>query len=139
MSIQVRGLAPLLQIFDMPTSLAFYVDVLGCRIVNASGPVPHCGWAHLALGDTELMLNTMYEDHDRPSEIDSDRAVAHGDTALYFGCPDVEAVHRHLLEKGLDCGPPVVTSYGMKQLSVKDPDGYNLCFQWASEIEKPNT
>lgn len=84
MSKQVRGLAPLLQIFDMPTSLAFYVDVLGCRIVHASGPVPHCGWAHLALGDTELMLNTMYEDHDRPSEIDSDRAVAHGDTALNF-------------------------------------------------------
>jgi glyoxylase I family protein len=26
--------------------------------------------------------------------------------------------------------PPKVAPYGMKQLYVKDPDGYVLCFQW---------
>lgn len=139
MPIQINGMAPLLQVFDMPTSLAFYVDILGFRIVNASGPIPHCGWAHLALGDTALMLNTMYEDHDRPSEADPQRVIAHGDTAMYFGCPDVDAVYRHLLEKGINPGPPMVTSYGMRQLYVKDPDGYNLCFQWTSELEKQDT
>jgi hypothetical protein len=25
---------------------------------------------------------------------------------------------------------PVVQRYGMKQLYVRDPDGYSLCFQW---------
>jgi hypothetical protein len=25
---------------------------------------------------------------------------------------------------------PVIRDYGMKQLSVADPNGYNLCFQW---------
>jgi hypothetical protein len=25
---------------------------------------------------------------------------------------------------------PKVAPYGMKQLYVRDPDGYNLCFQW---------
>ena len=31
-----------------------------------------------------------------------------------------------------DRGPnnPIDTSYGMKQLYLKDPDGYELCFQW---------
>ena len=26
--------------------------------------------------------------------------------------------------------PAVVRDYGMKQLGLKDPDGYGLCFQW---------
>jgi glyoxylase I family protein len=25
---------------------------------------------------------------------------------------------------------PKVAPYGMKQLYVRDPDGYGLCFQW---------
>jgi hypothetical protein len=25
--------------------------------------------------------------------------------------------------------PPVVTGYGMKQLYLKDPDGYEICLQ----------
>ena len=29
MAIEVRGMAPLLQVFDMPLSIAFYRDVLG--------------------------------------------------------------------------------------------------------------
>lgn len=37
MAIEVRGLAPLLQVFDMPTSLTFYRDVLGLRIAGTDG------------------------------------------------------------------------------------------------------
>ncbi|HUP49498.1 MAG TPA: transposase [Thermoanaerobaculia bacterium] len=32
--------------------------------------------------------------------------------------------------KGLPVEAPMVTHYGMKQLYLRDPDGYNLCFQW---------
>ena len=32
-NIDIRGLAPLLQVFDMPTSIKFYCDVLGFEIV----------------------------------------------------------------------------------------------------------
>ena len=39
--IDVRGVAPLLQVFDMPTSIAFYCDVLGCEIAASDGkPAP---------------------------------------------------------------------------------------------------
>lgn len=31
---------------------------------------------------------------------------------------------------GVDVKPPTVAPYGMKQLYVRDPDGYTLCFQW---------
>jgi len=31
MAIEIRGMAPLLQVFDMPTSIGFYRDMLGVR------------------------------------------------------------------------------------------------------------
>jgi len=36
MAIEIRGMAPLLQVFDMPTSIAFYRDVLGFDLVSTS-------------------------------------------------------------------------------------------------------
>jgi glyoxylase I family protein len=42
MAIDVRGMAPLLQVFDMPTSIKFYCDVLGFEIVETDGKTaPH--------------------------------------------------------------------------------------------------
>jgi catechol 2,3-dioxygenase-like lactoylglutathione lyase family enzyme len=58
---------------------------------------------------------------------------SHADTALYFGCPDVDAAYEHLRAKGIEARPTSIAPYGMKQLYVNDPDGYNLCFQWPSE------
>ena len=36
MPIDVRGLTPLLQVYDMPTSVRFYRDMLGFRLVSTS-------------------------------------------------------------------------------------------------------
>ena len=37
MGIEIKGLCPLIQVFDMPRSLRFYHDILGFEIVNDSG------------------------------------------------------------------------------------------------------
>jgi len=67
MGIEVRGMAPLLQVFDMPTSIAFYRDVLGFEVVTTSKPQgEHFDWALLRLKGVELMLNTSYEQDTRP-------------------------------------------------------------------------
>ena len=131
MTLKLEGLCPLLQVFDMPRSLAFYRDVLGFEVV-ASAPegTDACEWAWLRHGSAELMLNTRYESDDRPAAPDPARVAAHDDTALYIGCRDVDAAYRYLRGKGFDLAEPVVTHYGMKQLHLKDPDGYGLCFQW---------
>jgi catechol 2,3-dioxygenase-like lactoylglutathione lyase family enzyme len=131
MNIEVRGVCALLQVFDMPTSVRFYRDVLGFDIVQTS---PRDGdqfdWGLLRLDNAEVMLNTAYEQDDRPAAPDDKRVAGHGDTCLYFGCPDVDAVYRHLRSSGVDVQEPTVAPYGMKQLYVRDPDGYGLCFQW---------
>ena len=131
MPIAAAYLCPLLQVFDMPTSLRFYRDVLGFEIVNTSpGSEDQVDWVWLKLGECNLMLNTAYEQDDRPSWPESGRVAAHTDTSLFFGCPDVDAVYKLLLEEGIETKPPSVAPYGMKQLYVNDPDGYSLCFQW---------
>ena len=136
MAIEVRGMAPLLQVYDMPTSVRFYRDVLGFEVISTS---PKLGedrfhWALLRLTTAELMLNTAYEfDDERPAEPDQARTAAHGDTGLFFSCPDVDAAYEELRGKGVTVRKPVVAPYGMKQLSLRDPDGYGLCFQWPAK------
>jgi glyoxylase I family protein len=135
MALDVRGVAPLLQVYDMPTSVRFYRDVLGFEIVTTS-PVlgeDRFHWALLRLSGAELMLNTAYEfDDERPPVPDPARTAAHDDTGLYFGCPDVDAAYAELYSKGVTARAPFVTGYGMKQLYFHDPDGYSLCFQWTT-------
>jgi catechol 2,3-dioxygenase-like lactoylglutathione lyase family enzyme len=131
MAIEIRGLAPLLQVFDMPTSIAFYRDILGFEVVSTSNPGgDRFEWALLVLNGTELMLNTAYEEHERPPRPDPARIAFHRDTEIYFGCPDVDAAHAHIRACGVDVKEPRIAHYGMKQLYLLDPDGYSLCFQW---------
>lgn len=132
MGIDIRGMTPLLLVFDMPRSIRFYRDILGFEIIEKAGPGDDCGWALLALGNVELMLNETYEKGERPSEPDLARVSAHGDTALFFGCEDLDEAFRYLRAEGVEAKEPVVRPYGMKQLYVTDPDGYTLCFQWPS-------
>jgi glyoxylase I family protein len=134
MAIEIRGMAPLFQVYDMPASIAFYRDVLGFEVVTTSTPRGgHFDWALLRLSGVELMLNTAYEQDARPAAPDARRVAAHDDTCLYFGCPDVDAAYAYLRARGVAAKEPKVAHYGMKQLYLQDPDGYNLCFQWAAK------
>ncbi len=136
MAIDVRGVCPLLQVYDMPAALKFYRDKLGFEIVSSSpelGPDKY-HWVWLRLGSGEIMLNTAYEfDSEHPVPADRARVAAHEDTCLYFGCPDVDGAYEALRETGMTVKPPRIAPYGMKQLYLRDPDGYNLCFQWKAE------
>ena len=58
MGVDIRGLAPLLQVYDMPTAIHFYCDVLGFEVGATSHPGEKFDWALLKFGSVELMLNT---------------------------------------------------------------------------------
>lgn len=133
MSIVVKGMAPLLQVFDMPTALHFYRDALGFEVVHSNKPGDDCDWVMLKLNDEHLMLNTAYESEFRPASPDRNRIAAHNDTAIYFSCPDVESTYKEMLAAGLKVKPPSATGYGYKAVYVNDPDGYVLCFQWPNQ------
>ena len=135
MNIEVRGVLTLLQVFDMPTSVRFYRDVLGFEIVQTTTPREgdQFDWGLLRLNDTELMLNTAYEQDDRPAAPDPARIKAHRDTCLYFSCADVDGAYRHLQAHGVEAEEPQIAPWGSKQCYLRDPDGYTLCFQWPAK------
>ena len=135
MTLDIRGMTPLLQVFDMARSLRFYCDVLGFEIVqtDANTQAPNHNWVWLRLNGTDLMLNTAYEYDKRPPAADVRRVAVHDDVTLSFEAPDVDAVYAHLRAKGIDVKEPTIAPYGMKQLYVHDPDGFSLCFQWRAE------
>jgi glyoxylase I family protein len=132
MALDVRSLTPLLQVYDMPTSVHFYRDLLGFQVVSSSPLLSEdrFHWGLLRLGKAELMLNTAYEhDENRPVVPDCARVSAHDDTGLFFQCQDVDAAYEELRSRGVKVESPVITGYGMKQMYLHDPDGYTLCFQ----------
>lgn len=133
----VKGMVPLLQVFDMPASLHFYRELLGFKVIDSSGNGDNADWVYLKLDHTELMLNTAYESHERPPLQNPNRYAAHGDITLYYSCPGVEQAYAFFSGKGIEIKKPFITSYGFKAITFKDPDGYTLCFQWPVPVASP--
>lgn len=134
--MNLKGVCPLLGVYDMPTSVRFYRDKLGFEIVSHS---PHLGgddpdrfhWCWLRHGDADIMLNTNYEfDEDRPVRPAEYRAPQQEHVCIYFGCPDVDGAYEELRSRGVDVRAPKVERYGMKDIALRDPDGFSLVFHW---------
>ena len=134
MAIEVQGVAPLVQVFDMSRSIHFYRDLLGFKVTGKSKEKSRdpddVDWAMLQLSNATIMLNTAYDPEEVPAQPDAARWSGHEDTCLYFRCPDVDSAYRELLSRGLKVDAPKTAWYGMKQLYLKDPDGFGICFQW---------
>jgi uncharacterized glyoxalase superfamily protein PhnB len=137
MPIETRGITPLIQVFSMRRALAFYRDILGFELVSDSGNGDDSSWVWLRLNNSNLMLNDQYEPGHVPPAPPQERTRWHKDTCLYFDSSDPNAVYEHLKSNGVQCNPPKIAPYGMKQLYVTDPDGYGLCFQCPSEQQQP--
>ena len=116
----------------MAASLAFYRDMLGFTVVSTSDPRAEddFDWVLLRRDGIDLMLNTAYEFGERPPEPSPERIAGHDDTGLFFGCRDLDAAYSYFRSNGVSLEPPSTAPYGMKQLWLKDPDGYVVCLQW---------
>jgi glyoxylase I family protein len=135
MDIDIRGMTPLLSVFDMPTSLKFYRDTLGFAVTQDTGKGDESGWVMLQKSGVTLMLNTAYDDDERPAAPNPAHHSIHQETYLYFLCPDPKAAYEFLKSQGFQLDPPKVAYYGMNQIYVRDPDGYTLCFQCQAETD----
>ena len=130
MSIAPLGLTPLIGVFDMATSLAFYRDVLGFSVVAASPEVETAEgrfshWMWLRLGNAEIMLNTLYDSNQRPPQPQKTSK----DAVFFIGLSDVKLAWQQLSARGLKADPPELASYGLMRFSAEDPDGYTIVFQ----------
>ena len=129
MPIRITGMTPLIQVYNMAESLKFYCEILGFEVVSSDTNGTPQDWCLLCWGEAQLMLNTIYEPGHAPPFRDQARSNYHDDTALFFSCENVEETAAYLKSAGFEVDGPMVREYGMKQLYLHDPDGYNLCFQ----------
>ncbi len=133
MGLQIESLTPLIQVFSIRRSLAFYRDVLGFTVVSDSGNGDDSSWVWIRLNGCDLMLNDQYEPGDEPDHPPAERVKWHDDTCLYLGCKDPDAAFEYLRSKYICADPPKTAPYGMRQLYFKDPDNYSICIQWPAE------
>jgi glyoxylase I family protein len=131
MSFSPLGLTPLIGVFDVPTSLAFYRDVLGFAVVSASpemgtaeGRFSHWMWRRF--GRAEIMLNTQYDSNERPKQSPERKSM---DAVFYICYSDIDLAYRELTDRGLNAATPMVAPYGLKVFSAIDPDGYTIVSQ----------
>src|SRR5947207_14356737 len=103
MALDIRGMTPLLQVFDMAASMKVYLEVLGFEIVTVDDKrkAPNHDWVWLKRDDIHLMLNTAYESDSRPATPEARHLAAHDDLCLYFDPPDVHTVYEVSLARGL--------------------------------------
>lgn len=121
-SAVISELVPLLYVDDVELSVAFYRDRLGFRLALAWEPEGQLTWCRLERDGAAVMLQQACEE-DVPAD-QRGRGVG-----FFFNCDDAETLYRQLTARGLSVAPPQLAFYGMNQVFVTDPDGYELCFQ----------
>jgi uncharacterized glyoxalase superfamily protein PhnB len=119
----IQELVPLLFVEDVTRSVGFYRDLLGFELTQKWEPEGTLSWCRLERGHAALMLQLACPGEDGTAE---ERPKGVG---FFFLCEDAQAMYEELVGKGVDLEPPQVVFYGMNQLFLQDPDGYELCFQ----------
>ena len=122
----VREIVPLFFVEDIERSVAFYRDSLGFELANEWKPDGKLAWCRLERGSSALMLQQSIKE-------DGPAAGRGRGVEFFFLCDDADALHAEFTARGLDIKRPTVAFYGMNQLFLQDPDGYQLCFQNAVE------
>jgi uncharacterized glyoxalase superfamily protein PhnB len=122
----IRELVPLLLVQDILRSAAFYQDQLGFELTQKWEPGGKLGWCRMERSGSAVMLQQANDEDGPPAG--RGRGVC-----FYFNCDDVQVIFAELIDRGLTIQPPQAAFYGLNQIFVTDPDGYELCFQSACE------
>ena len=116
----------LIPIADFESGVAFYRDVLGLSLLFTAPP----RMAFFKCGTTRLLVGVIPEGQQ-----------AQRGSQIYFGVPDIHAVHAFLREQGVEFKvPPHVVSRSAQGevwlAEFVDPDGNQLALM--SEVAKSN-
>ena len=120
---RVTGIAPFFLVTDVVRAAEFYRDRLGFTIRGYFFEDPPV-FAMVGRDDQTVMLSLM-----TAARGGSNRN--HKDDALdaYIWVDDVDALYAELQQRQADIvSPPQLRIYGMKELEVRDLDGYVICF-----------
>ncbi len=137
--------AVMLSCRDCAASVAFYRDVLGFELEQSWPDEAAPQWANLLMDGQSIMLGQNPSEEEAAScghgpedrlafWRDNARAFHAADrpgvgVAFYIRVPDVDAYHAALVERGTTpLLGPMNQFYGLRDIVVADPDGYQLVF-----------
>ncbi|MCG3180638.1 MAG: hypothetical protein BIFFINMI_03000 [Phycisphaerae bacterium] len=106
----LKALVPMVFVTDVKRSVDFYSRALGFRMTGSYMPDGRLCWACLKSGDADLMLSLP-------------EGTVGGGCIYYYYTDDVVGLHAALARKGIETTQPFVTFYGMKEITLRDPDG----------------
>jgi glyoxylase I family protein len=127
----LKHICPLLQVNDLRASLMFYGEKLGFQTGSADD-----GFSVVRRDDCTLYLAQKTKVADvtnRAARADPDDGWCNYDIHFYCEPGTLDALFQEFRSKGVlmpDCFKhgPVKRSYGVRDFSVIDPDGYDLVF-----------
>jgi uncharacterized glyoxalase superfamily protein PhnB len=119
----INSCTPLLNVADVEASLAFWQGLVGFEVTFRYEPDGKLMYATLQSGEVRLMLNG------RGGDAAARQARPHyTEAVLYFGVPSVHQLVRDLRAKGFAAPEPTAETYGLDEVVVRDPDGYEIAF-----------
>jgi catechol 2,3-dioxygenase-like lactoylglutathione lyase family enzyme len=102
----------------MPATIRFYTDVLGFRL-HSSWPEADPCWCDLARDRVSIMFYTQ-DPHDT--------GPTHMTGRLYLRTDDVMSIYHAVKDHAEVFEGPEVHFYGMKEIAIRDPNGYTIVF-----------
>lgn len=126
----ITGVAAFFLVADVVRAAEYYRDKLGFTIVGYFFEDPPV-FAMVGRDDRIIMLSLMTGGRGGSNRNYKAEAID-----AYLWTDDVEMLHAEFQRGGADIvAPPVLRIYGMKELEVRDLDGYVICF--GEDIPQP--
>ena len=120
---RVTGIARFFLVTDVAGAVEYYRDKLGFTIRGYFFEEPPV-FAMVGRDDQIVMLSLMTAGRGGSNRDHKDDALD-----AYIWVDDVDTLYAEFQRSGADLvGPPQLRIYGMKELEVRDLDGYVLCF-----------
>ena len=107
---------PVLRSADYPAARAFWTGILGFTVGEEGGTPPRFGIFHS--GKAVVFVDAWH----------GPDPAQHMGWRAYFHCDDVDALAASLAAIGYPADGPRNAVYGMRELTLRDPDGNLLCF-----------
>ena len=119
--MNVKQAVPFFGVSSMDASLRFYLEGLGFVMKNKWIDDGKLRWCWLEIGEAALMLQ----------EYRLEGNVGAG-VSICFTCEDAIGIYREITARGIAAKRPFVGN-GMWVVEVRDPDGYKLFFESATD------
>lgn len=123
MATRLSAIAPYFLVADVVNAAEYYRDKLGFTIRGYFFEDPPV-FAMVGRDDLTIMLALIEGGRGGSNRNHKDIGID-----AYIWVDDADALYAELRRDGADLvGPPVLRGYGMKELEVRDLDGYVICF-----------